>query len=135
MLVSTALSGTVADVEELLAVMTFLATQGFSPFDSTMSAVNGPVVTADQVRHQEGSSHMTVPLISHHAFPSAAARRSDTGLSFHEQAVGLNMGIGAGAVSRLVTWDASAVELRKGLQMTQATERCANHRPGRGGCR
>lgn len=55
-LVSTVLSGTVADAEELLAVMTFLATQGFSPFDPTMTAVDGPVSTADQVRHQEGSS-------------------------------------------------------------------------------
>ncbi len=54
--VSTVLSGTVADADELLSVMTFLATQGFSPFDPPITAVDGPVSTADQVRHQEGSS-------------------------------------------------------------------------------
>ena len=54
-LVSTLLSGTVADPDELLAVMTVLAAHGFSPFDPT-TTVNGPVSTADQVRHQERSS-------------------------------------------------------------------------------
>jgi hypothetical protein len=55
---STLLSGTVADAEDLLAVMTLLSAHGLTPIDTLITPhdTDEPVLASDPSRQQERSS-------------------------------------------------------------------------------